>query len=569
MELAWQRYDPKLKYASAVLAIAAALFVFNAVISANGFAGFPFDDAWIHLTFAKTLATTGRFAYGALNTATSGSTSPLFTFIEAIIFIVTKNEFVVALIPCIAAVGASAFVFYLLIRELTALAWVPIVGTLLFIATPSLLIVSIWGMETGLVIALLLSALLAYRRERWELLALLLGLSIWARPDTVVFVIAIGLDFLHIRKNAPSKPGMKAILIFLSAIVLYAVFNVALSGTILPNTFYAKLAYYKNGNTNFWAELWQLLTGGGRIIALVLATVGVLWSVAEKRHGNIMLVLYPLGMIFLYRWKLPYLYQDGRYLIPMLPFLLLLAVIGVARSASWYAKSTSVASLLSIILLLAAAIGTYTGMSTSLDTLAYEDSYIHNLQVETALWCAKQLPANAVIATHDIGALGFYSERRIVDIVGLADPAMVKFLDKPGAAAELRKKGVTYAALLDNWYEIVNENTVYTNAPPQSETMRVYNFTDSTRFTGAKVLSIHKYLYGLLQGEDPSAFDEAMREAIAEEPDNALTYTLGGEVLLRMNKLDAARSAFQKALQLFPSSERAMNGWRQCSSGNR
>ncbi len=564
MEIAWRRTDPKLKYICGVLAAVAALFVLYSVITTNSFAGFPFDDAWIHLTFAHTLATTGRFAYGTLNMATSGSTSPLFTFIEAILFLVTKNEFVVALIPCIAAFAASAFLFYLLVREFTNLPWVPVAGVVLFVAAPSLLIISNWGMETGLVIALLLWSLLAYRRERWDQLAIAMGLAIWARPDTGVLTIAMGLDYLYTRTVAPSKPGVKAMLIVCSIVVLYAGFNFMLSGTVLPNTFYAKLAYYKNSNTNFWAQLWVLIAGGGRIIAFILAVGGIVWMFTEKKRGNIVLILSPLGMIFLYHWKLPYLYQDGRYLIPILPFILLLAVIGSARSASWLAKSISVASLLSMILILAAAIGVFTGMSDAIDNVAFEDSYIHNLQVETAQWCAKNLPASVVITTHDIGALGYYSERRVVDLVGLADPSMIKFLDKPGAVSALRKKGVSYAALLDNWYEIPNENTVFVNSPPASETMRVYNFTDSTRFTGGKVLSIHKYLYGLLRGEDPSSFQEAMKEAIAAEPDNALTYTLGGEVLLKLNKLDAAKAAFQKALTLFPSSERAMSGLRLC-----
>jgi hypothetical protein len=284
----------------------------------------------------------------------------------------------------------------------------------------------------------------------------------------------------------------------------------------------------------------------------------------EKKRGNIVLILYPLGMAFLYHWKLPYLYQDGRYLIPILPFILLLATIGSSGSASWLAKSPSLASILSITLILVAAIGEFTGLTDAVDNLSFEDAYIHNLQVETAQWCAKNLPQNAVITTHDIGALGYYSGRKIVDLVGLADPEMIRYLDKPGAVSALRKKGVSYAALLDNWYEIPNENTVFVNAPPVSETMRVYYFTDSTRFTGAKVLSIHKYLYGLLSGEDPSAFEEAMKEAIAAEPDNALTYTLGGEVLLRMHKVDAAKTAFQKALMLFPSSARAMQGLSLC-----
>ena len=564
IELLWQRFDTKLKYASAILAAIAAIVIFYYVISTNGFAGFPFDDAWIHLTFARTLATTGRFAYGAFNSATSGSTSPLFTFIEAIFFLVTKDEFIVALIPCIAAFAASALLFYLLVREFTNLAWAPIAGAMLFIAAPSLIVISNWGMETGLVIALLLSAMLAYRREKWELLALALGLAIWARPDTIVLAIAIGIDYLYNRKADQSKPGIKAIIILLTSVLLYAGFNFVLSGTVLPNTFYAKLAYYRNGNTNYWTQLWTLIAGEGKIIALVLAVIGIAWTVSEKRRGNFSLVLYPLGMIFLYRWKLPYLYQDGRYLIPIIPFVLLLAAIGCARTTLWFAKSISVASLLSTALILVAAIGEFSGVSDAIESLTIGDSYIHNLQVETAKWCAKNLPPKAVIATHDIGALGYYADRRVVDIVGLADPEMVKLIDKPGAIAELRKKGVTYAALLDNWYEIVNENTVFVNSPLASETMRVYNFTDSTRFTGAKVLPIHKYLYGLLRGEDPSSFDEAMREAIAIELDNALTYTLGGEVLLRLNKLDAAKTNFQKALMLFPSSVRAMQGLNIC-----
>lgn len=565
MEFAWQSAQPKLKFISAGLGGVAALIAFYTIVSSNGFVGFPFDDAWIHLTFARTLALTGRFAYGALNTATSGSTSPLFTFLESLLFLVTNDEFVVALIPSILAFAASAFLFYFLVRECNNLPWAPLVGTVLFIATPSLLVVSNWGMETSLVIALLLWSVLAYRREKWMPLAIALGLAIWARPDAIVLVIAMGIDYFYNRKSTLSKPGIKPILLFLSIALLYAGFNFILSGTVLPNTFYAKLAYYSGGQTNFWSDLWQLIASEGKIIMFLLAAMGIAWTISEKRRGNVVLVLYPLGMILLYRWKLPYLFQGGRYLIPILPFVLLLAVIGAARSAAWFAKSISVASILAMALILAAAIGEFAGMSGAVKNLAYEDSYIHHLQVTTAKWCAKNLPPKAVIATHDIGALGYYSNHKIVDLVGLANPEMIPYLKKTGAASALWKEGVTYAALLDNWYEILNENTVFVNAPLERETMRVYHFTDSSRFTSEKVLPIHKYLYGLLRGEDPRAFEEAMREAIALDPDNALTYTLGGEIMLAMNRQDAAKSYFQKALALFPQSERAMHDLRICN----
>jgi hypothetical protein len=447
---------------------------------------------------------------------------------------------------------------------------VPLAGSILLVATPSLLVISNWGMETSLAAALVLWALLTYHREHWLQLALALGLAIWARPDTIVLCIAIGLDYFYLRKTATSKPGLKPVLLFLSIALAFVGFNLLLSGTVLPNTFYAKLAYYSGGGGNFWSQLWNLLSGGGKIITFALAVIGIGWCASQKRRGNAALILYPLGMIILYRWKLPYLYQDGRYLIPILPFVLLLTIVGAERSAAWVGKSISAASVLAVILILITAIGQFSGMNGAVQALTSEDVYIHNLQVATAQWCAKSLPPRAVITTHDIGALGYYSGRRVVDLVGLADPAMIQFL-KPGATAgavrELRKQGVNYAALLDNWYEIANENTVFIDAPPGSETMRVYHFTDSSRFTGAKVLAIHKYLYDLLQGGDPRDFGEAMREAIAYEPDNALTYTLGGEVMLAMNRRDAAREYFEKALYFFPESERAGRDLSLCNGG--
>jgi Flp pilus assembly protein TadD len=87
--------------------------------------------------------------------------------------------------------------------------------------------------------------------------------------------------------------------------------------------------------------------------------------------------------------------------------------------------------------------------------------------------------------------------------------------------------------------------------------MRVYNFTDSSRFTGAKVLSIHKYMENVLRGDDPSSLGEAIRQSVATEPDNALTYTLAGEILLKTGRKNEAKNELEQALQLFPNSERA------------
>ena len=49
----------------------------------NGAAGFPLDDPWIHLQFAKNLHEYGSYSYYRNQTVTSGSTSPLYTLLLA------------------------------------------------------------------------------------------------------------------------------------------------------------------------------------------------------------------------------------------------------------------------------------------------------------------------------------------------------------------------------------------------------------------------------------------------------------------------------------------------------
>ena len=591
MQLLWKRADHPLIYAIAALTLIACCAVYLSVTSTNGFASFPFDDAWIHLTFARTLSATGQFAYGPLHAATAGSTSPLFTFIESLLFLFTKNEFIVALVPSIAALAIAAVAIYALIRkQLDGLAWIPLAGAIAFIASPRLLTAASWGMETTLVCALLLLAALSYERKQWTRLAITLGLLIWARPDTIMIFFALTLDYVYNRQDRSGavsalfpgrrgnpattsedfvKPNRKFYIIIVLALALYVGFNLFLSGTILPNTFYAKLSYYKDNNPEYWSQLWVMFSSHGGEILTALASLGILWiltDVLKHRTTRIYLLAYPLAMIILYRVKLPYLFQDGRYLVPILPFVILLAVTGSIRTAQLLSKRASVVAIVSSLALILMAVTELTNVSDAVTNLAREDAYIYNLQVRTAEWCAQNLPSKAVIATHDIGALGFYSGHQILDLIGLANPEMIPYLKKPGPAitTALRKHGVTYAALLDNWYEIENENTLFVNDPPGSEIMRVYPVTDSSRFTLASVMPIHRYFHDCIVSGDVQDFGEAMREAIQDEPSNPLTYTLGSEVLLSQKRPEEARQLLRKALMLFPNSSRALDDLRRC-----
>ena len=53
-------------------------------------------------------------------------------------------------------------------------------------------------------------------------------------------------------------------------------------------------------------------------------------------------------------------------------------------------------------------------------------------------WFGKNTPRGSVIATPDIGAIGYFSARRVVDLAGLVTPAMVPLLERlePEAIAD-------------------------------------------------------------------------------------------------------------------------------------
>jgi len=78
-----RRVDPRL-----VIAITALIAVlFYLLMSASIFRiGFPLDDTWIHLTYARNFAEHGEWAF-RLGEHSAGSTAPLWTFLLGIGFI--------------------------------------------------------------------------------------------------------------------------------------------------------------------------------------------------------------------------------------------------------------------------------------------------------------------------------------------------------------------------------------------------------------------------------------------------------------------------------------------------
>jgi hypothetical protein len=84
---------------------------------------------------------------------------------------------------------------------------------------------------------------------------------------------------------------------------------------------------------------------------------------------------------------------------------------------------------------------------------ANDVAVIESEMVSTAHWIAENTEPEALIAAHDIGALGYFGERRLVDLAGLVSPEVIPFIRNEDRLSKyMDEKGVDYLMTFPNWY---------------------------------------------------------------------------------------------------------------------
>jgi len=422
--------------------------------------GFPLDDSWIHLTYARNLALLGEWSF-LPGQSSAGSTSPLWTFLLAIGFFLPGA-------PYLWTYWLGGLLLFLLAWrvEMTLRQMQPAYKTV--VPWAGLLIIFEWrlawsaasGMETLLhaLIVLVVLSLLILNQPRFLLMGILVGLSVWSRPDGVTLLGPVGLFALlqPATRREKMNAALQVSLGFAFLFVPYLFFNLVLAGTPWPNTFYAKQAEY----ASWQAEPLSVKLGEfagtyfvGTTLALLPAVlILVLKSIQKRGWGILLTFVWVLGYAGLYTARLP-LYQYGRYVMPTLPIFL---VLGLVFLVFWLpvVRTHAQRRLRFAWLALIGMMGhIFWGYGAYL--YAQNVSWIESEMVQTAHWTAENLPADALVAVHDIGALGYFdSQRQLIDLAGLISPEVVPFIrDEKRLAEHLREQGATHLVVFPGWYD--------------------------------------------------------------------------------------------------------------------
>ncbi len=452
--------------------------------ASRGVVGFPLDDAWIHQVYARNLGMRGEFAFftGQLS---AGSTSPLWTILLALGYLLRIDFRVWAYLLGVVLLGASAITASRLVDRLSSFLSASY-------AAPAKMIVPMfllfewhlaWSAASGmeiLLFVLLALVLLArfYAGTRSWLLGALAGLLTLTRPEGMVLAGLVGLGLLwqtwelyqHKQETRIDFGALTIVAIqFIAGFALVLapdlIFNFIVGGTLLPNTFYAKTAEYAIlfEQSSLFARWWNLSsvswTG-----AQILLGPGAIYLVIALARRRAWLALIPFAWILLlpalYAIRLPVVYQHGRYEMPTIPFIALYGVCGTAAllarlnqrlvRATW---ALSTVAVLIVFWLLGAA------------QYANDVAIIDCEMVGTAQWVAANVPPDAVIAAHDIGALGYYWNHPFIDLAGLVSPDVIPFLrDESRLRDYLFSRQAAFVIVFPDWYPMFDADARFVRA---------------------------------------------------------------------------------------------------------
>jgi len=448
------RVDPRLLIAAAALVVVLTYILTSAMIFRIGF---PLDDAWIHFTYARNVAEYGEWAF-RLGEQSAASTAPLWTLMIAIGYFLGLAPYIWTFFLgwlCLTLIGiyAEDVAQQLVNSYRPRLPWVGF----FFVTVWHLAWSAVSGMETllhGYILLLTLSLLISGSR-RYLTLGLLAGISVWVRPDGLTLLGPIVFTAVLIEKTAKQRNDalLKILIGFGALFVPYLLFNLALSGTPMPNTFYAKQAEYQE----YWLSQPFIARTGNYLNPLlaspfvVLIPGAVLWlakAIRARSWGTVAGAIWFAGYIAIYFMRLP-AYQHGRYIIPALPILYLWGMLGM-MDYIFSAKANQ-----RVVMLWGSLLGALCLLFTVLAARqnAYDVYWIETEMVGTAEWVQQNVPPDALLAVHDIGALGYYVPNPMIDLAGLITPDVVPFIrDSKGLTDYLNEQSADYLIVFSDQY---------------------------------------------------------------------------------------------------------------------
>lgn len=385
-------------------------------IAFHQYTGFIADDAFITFRYAHNLALGNGFVYN-LGERVMGTTTPLFTFLLGFAGSIGLDIPRAALVTGLFASGLTSILLYRLATILRFTHWA-LLPAVMYAFWPRSVVAESCGMEAPL-FALFVMGAVYFHTQRLPIYALGMGtLATLTRPEGLAILGLLLIIYLYRHRERWTQ----IVITPLFLLVPWLVFATVYFGSPLPNSISGKLALYSNwGTMGWWDTLVFYMSWHDPVgwVVTIMAILGAIWLKQKQDWGGIAIV-WLMGMIAFY------VFSGARvffwYAAPLYPVLLLLAAASFPFAAGKWPRledlgrryGTAIMALVGVV----ALIGLYPAAK-------YYRSFQNDMNEchrAVASFLSVNVSDEELVAAEDIGYMGYYSGKRILDRDGLVSP---------------------------------------------------------------------------------------------------------------------------------------------------
>ena len=421
------------------------------------FSHWAYDDPFITYRYAYNLSHGYGFVYNPGERVLS-TTTPLFAILLAALSSLTPNLPQLANLVGAFSLALGGLFIWLLARSWEA-PWIGWAGLLLYPTFP--LVVSTLGSETPLYLAFCLGAFAFYAAKRYPLAAVFSALAVLTRPDGALVPALLGLDYLlrHSKIRIPDRmrgfsqavlhrpteitteaspaggSPWRAILIFLCLTIPWFIFAWIYFGSPWPATLAAKqhqgaMAVSQQFAPGFLTIIKGYASSWFYWIEASLALFGAVFIAWRARRW--LLFLSWTGLYFL-AYTILGITRYYWYYAPLVPgFIVLVGSSIWALSGAWRTRHYlapvegqgqpspgerhTIFLAASLLILLSVLQG------SNLLRLQHNSDQRAAIYRAVGVWLQGKTPPQARIGALEVGIIGYYARRPMVDFAGLIQP---------------------------------------------------------------------------------------------------------------------------------------------------
>jgi hypothetical protein len=388
------------------------------------------DDAYITYRYADNLRRGLGLVYNP-GEWVLGTTAPLYAMLLGLLGLMNADLQLIAHWLGVLGWIASVWAAMMWLRHAK---WprAGLVAGLMLAIEPSFL--SNLGMETHILVGLMFGVAWAWLSGRGWLAVFLAAALLLVRQDSALWLLMAGLEVWRSQRRFPWREGVSTVLLaspwFALAWWRY--------GSILPNSVHAKLVQHQlmpvTGQSSFLDTFLKTGTAGMHPLVVGIMAGAILvgiWVIVRYARTLWWVAGWTILYVAIYAWLRVGTF--GWYFVPPLATVTLVMALGFGYLLGDRPESTertqetrgrigsSLQGAIVALLLLALLLNRGVQMQVASRAPGYRASYL-----PVARWLADNTPADSTVASIEIGVIGYFSQRPILDTMGLVSLDMAR-----------------------------------------------------------------------------------------------------------------------------------------------